>query len=618
MADNQDVLSNEDLLALHQTYVHLQEAGDPRAEKLRTYLVASGKQALANPDANKTQFEQNGGQTGNERFADPTSESGVLGKAANFIRGGVNTITAPLLHPAETVKGMGAGMVAGGSTPYGTPLYAPTGNQQIDQQNEQTHRDAQNEAIASGADAIKNHPAYLTGQIAGPALLGEALKSPAVRAGVSDLAAPVVSKLPTTPPLKGALASRMAEVPAGETYSRGEVLNAARDNGINLDVAQATESPVAKGLKKANENSLASQSTYDANKTSNLAALDEWANNQQAKFSPESTSREVAGGQIQEALKNELAAKHQQSAELFKDLDSRLGTMPVDQSNLRTNASRIVSEFEPYYERHPELLPKQAWSILNDLANEPAKGSKQYSLSELHQLRSDLQDFYRNTPDMIKGKSQGWIQQMVSEIDQTMTNSEKAMKPLDVAEFRKANGIWQDIKGTYDNPQHPFYHAVRSQFPSQVPGMLSKGTPELASQVRTTLGSLEGPFQRQFVENLLNDKSGNLDLGRLNQRLKGVPQDHLEAMLGTDGAKQVRLLGQVAKRVIADNNPSGTGKVVTPAAEVGGLITAPLPTAAELAMQYGGAKLMNNPKVVDYLTKPKGRVTAPLPRGSRP
>lgn len=58
MADNQDILSNEDLLALHQTYMHLHDAGDPRAEKLRQYLIYSGKQALANPQANQTQFEK--------------------------------------------------------------------------------------------------------------------------------------------------------------------------------------------------------------------------------------------------------------------------------------------------------------------------------------------------------------------------------------------------------------------------------------------------------------------------------------------------------------------------------------------------------------------------------
>jgi hypothetical protein len=436
---------------------------------------------------------------------------------------------------------------------------------------------------------------------------------PVMRANLAEAAkAPLNAR-----PLQGVLAKRMAEVPAGESFSRGEVLQAARNKGVNLDVAQATDSGMAVAAKKANRYSLASQGTYDAAQTKNLAALDEWANSEASKYSPASADRSTVGGQMQEALRSDLEAKKQQAGAMFKDLDTRLGNMPVDQSSLRANAQKIVTEYEPYYARHPELLPKQAWAILNDIANEPRAGASQYSLSELHQLRSDLQDFYRNTPDLIKGKSQSWIQRAVSDIDKTMTNTEKAMKPLDVAEFRKANGIWESVKGTYDNNQHPFYHAVRSQFPSQVPQALATGRPELAAQVRATLGSLEGPFQRQFVENLIQSKDGALDLGRLNQKLKGVPQDHLEAMLGKDGAKQLRLLGKVSQKVMADANPSGTAKVGVPAAEVSGMFNAPIATTAELAAQYGGARLMNSPKVIDYLTKPK-RVTAPLPRGSRP
>lgn len=454
------------------------------------------------------------------------------------------------------------------------------------------------------------------------------------------------AKLPgrVTARLQGSLAPRMAEVPAGEPFSRGEVLDAARQNGVNLDVAQATDSGVAKGLKRANENSLASQGAYSANSTRNLAALDDWANKATEKYSPEAASREVVGGQMQQTLKTSLADAKNSASQQFNELDSRAPTSVDATNTVEAEARKIIGDNKSYYDAHPELKPKQAWGILEDLAKRPkvetevgsrgvvqtTSGSygtspttkmvdapaKTMSWSELHQLRSDLMDFYRNNPDIVKGRGDAWIQRMVSKVDEAMTSSSSGLSPTDLEKFRAANQQWESIKSTFDNPQHPFYHAVRSQFPSQVPGMLAKGTPELAQQVRATLGSLEGPFQRQFVENLLNDKNGNLDLARLNQRLKGVPQDHLVAMLGADGAKQIRMLGQVAKRVIADSNPSGTAKVGVPAAEIGGLIAAPLKTVPELAVQNVGAKLMNSPKVVDYLTKPK--VTAPLPRGSRP
>jgi hypothetical protein len=54
--------------------------------------------------------------------------------------------------------------------------------------------------------------------------------------------------------------------------------------------------------------------------------------------------------------------------------------------------------------------------------------------------------------------------------------------------------------------------------------MLGIGTPIAAGGAAAVTGSSKiGPFQRQFVENLLYAKDGQtLELGRLNQKLKGV------------------------------------------------------------------------------------------------
>jgi hypothetical protein len=86
----------------------------------------------------------------------------------------------------QTQEGMGKGVVAGGTTPYGAPITAPTGNEEIDRQNEQIHRDTQQQAMDSGAEAIKKNPAYVAGQFAGPVILGKAIESPGIRAAVSE------------------------------------------------------------------------------------------------------------------------------------------------------------------------------------------------------------------------------------------------------------------------------------------------------------------------------------------------------------------------------------------------------------------------------------------------
>jgi hypothetical protein len=402
---------------------------------------------------------------------------------------------------------------------------------------------------------------------------------------------------PKMPSPRGILAERMSERPAGEPFTRGEVNAAARERGVNLDLAQATDSAIANNVKRANQYSLAAKSKYEANQTNNVAALEKWADDTLGKLSPESTSREALGGQVKTALEQDLMFRKEAARKAFSELDEKIGARAIDASEIQKSAAKIIDENKGYYEAHKELKPKQAWAILEDLSK-----SKQASWSELHQLRSDLMDFYRNNPDVIKGRGESWIQRMVSTIDNSMTNASGGMAPEDLATFRRANDAWEGIKQTYDSPQSPLYHAIRGQFPSQIPGMLTR-SPELARQVRATLGSIDGPFQRQFVENILNHKDGaTLDLKNLNTKLSRIPDDLLVSMLGEDGAKQMRLLGKVAQKVMADQNPSGTAKAAVPAAEISTTFASPAAGATALGAQYVGGRIMNSPRVIDYLT----------------
>jgi hypothetical protein len=440
------------------------------------------------------------------------------------------------------------------------------------------------------------------------------------------------SPKPQGAPMRGAMAKRMAEIPPGEQFTRGEVLDAARRNRVNLDLADATDSKIARGVKKVNQYSVAGQGSYEANATRNLEALSKWADRETGRYAKESTPREVLGGQTQQALQQDLQLRKSDASIAYENLDKSIGSKPINATrSVQAEAQRIISENKAYYDKHPELKPSKAWGILEDLARRPiekaAQGpsglvdaygkqvpgsparfaeTKTMSWSELHQLRSDLMDFYRNNPDIVKGRGEAWIQRMVASIDNAMTDASAGLSPGQLAEFRHANQLWESIKTTYDNPQSPYFHAVRSATPSQVPAMLSKATPELARQVRNTLGNLEGPFQRQFVENLLNGKDGSLDLRNLNSRLSRVPDDFLVSMLGKKGAQNLRLLGKVAQKVTYDSNPSGTAKHVTATGEVVNLFANPVAGAAELGASYGTAKAMNSPRVVDYLTrKPK-------------
>lgn len=554
------------------------------------------------------------------------SDTGVwsgLKRAASNVIGLPYDVAHEVLSPPRTPEEVS--LTAGtGSVPGGTPLVLGVKRLIVDPLqkeaalsrnmykiadrtgNEDARHLANMHAIASGVPVVGPIASDLTQRY----LLGD--KSGAITEGAAYIAAPKLTEKALNAnvraPFRGSMAGRMNQLAPGEQFTRQQILDASRARGINLDLADATGSGAARGVKAYSERSIGGKGTMRANTETNLQKLGDWADEHLSTYAPESTPREVLGGQMQGALEQDLGMRKTAAQTAFDDLDKRVGSNPVDATKtIQDQAQKILYDNKEYYQKHPELAPAKAIKIVEDLA----KGNS-YSWSELHQLRSDLLEFTRNNPDIVKGRAEGWIQKLTGDIDQAMTNEATSkLKPADLEQFRKANELWSGIKDTYDNPQSPLYHAVRSQYPSQVPGMLTKATPELAQQVRTVMGDLEGPLQRHVVESLLTDKSGNLDLKNLNSRLSRVPNDYLSSILGKDGARELRMLGKVAQKVTVDVNPSGTAAAMIPYGEVGAastmLLTNPLAAGAtlggELATGYGTARGLTSPGVVDYLTR---------------
>jgi hypothetical protein len=211
MADNQDILSPEDLLALHQTYIQLHAAGDPRADKLRNYLVVAGKEALANPQANQTKFEQ-------ER--DPANQPGMLSSAASEVGNIVKGIPAAakaLTHPVDTALGQAADLAIndqlrknnGRSTGYraAAAVAAPLG---INTTGMERQADVGNAAGVAGT-AIGDAVPYAAPLAAGAA--SKALRP--VLSAASDRVAPAMYQSALKPPVTAALEKTAGMVSSG-------------------------------------------------------------------------------------------------------------------------------------------------------------------------------------------------------------------------------------------------------------------------------------------------------------------------------------------------------------------------------------------------------------------
>jgi hypothetical protein len=420
---------------------------------------------------------------------------------------------------------------------------------------------------------------------------------------------------------KGSLASKMAEVPRGTDFSRGDVLANARRRNVNLDLSDATGSGTARGVKAHTERSLGGSDPMRENTQQNLGELDHWAQDELQQYHRNDDSREGLGSKVQERLKEDYGEQKANAAQGFKDLDERVGPNTIDGTKtVEAEARQIIGDMKPYYDKHPQLKPKQSWSVLENLAERPQvevngktidAPTHDFSWSELHQLRSDLMETYRNSPDLTKSQPEAWLQRMVKTIDDTMTNASSGLSPNDRAQFRQANDVWEGMKSTYDNPQHPFFAAVRSEFPSQVTGMLSNKTPELARQVHGILQDLKGPYQREFVSRLMNPNGdGRVDFRGLENRVSKLPDEYLEAQLGPQGARSLKMLARVA-RIVTDNiNTSGTSDVMVPDAQIRGTIEHPLRGTLTMWLDRWLGNKLTNPASVDRFTGPR-----PAPRG---
>lgn len=362
--------------------------------------------------------------------------------------------------------------------------------------------------------------------------------------------------------LRGSLNKGMDVRAANEPFTPRDLYDTAEQHGISLDLADATGRPLLRGMKAGSMHGLAGSGPFERNQAHNIEALLQWT--------------EDAGNRVQAALENDYAARKQGASQIFEDLDKRVGPNFVNgKATVQAQAMNIRNQFQGYYDLHPEVLPRKAWAVVKDLSE---KGN--YSWSELHNMRSDLMDIYRNNPEMIKSREQAWLQQLVKSIDDTMTGNSTVLPPADQAKFRQANATWEQLKETYDNPRHPLYTAIRSTNPSEVPKYLnSKKAPEFQRSLHPILG----PAYDELVK-----------------------------------------LGKIGEKVMKDYNPSGTAKVGQKFAQVSGISSGvplaamghPVPlalTAADLAGEYGVAKAFNSPRVTRFLTD-RNRAPA-MPRG---
>lgn len=416
--------------------------------------------------------------------------------------------------------------------------------------------------------------------IATPAVASKALRAPAlIKRGATEVVAP--SKVLDAPLPKDTVTPRQRYIDA-------------KNQGVNLDLAQATNARLPGVAKRATEHSLFGGPKFEENNAANVQALHDYTSKMQDSIAPQMSredfgnlvrdrlnqhkqllkdqaghedyakaiiddtspnpmSREEFGNMAKQKLLEHLDELKLQSGDMFDDLTKRVGKKLPYTKDLKEFAQKIIDDNKDYYANHSELLrggTKTAWQVLNDLAGNKEIPTGQTApipdtWGDLHRLRSDIMDLYRG-PEIVGSRAEGWLKQLTAEIDNVMTKGAKSgLNANQRAEFRQANDIYRQMKETYDNPTSKLYHVVRAPDGLTAANMLNDITPQVARQISTAATDLNSPelwnqLQRQTIERLFDPEgNGSLDLDNFGQRfnkaqkekLGGVVRDiHMEAL----------------------------------------------------------------------------------------
>jgi hypothetical protein len=450
---------------------------------------------------------------------------------------------------------------------------------------------------------------------------------------------------------KDAIRGNINEPIAGGTLTPAARYASAKRLGVNLDAADATNSPLFGAVKRVNSNSLFGGPTYDAAKAHNTSALTGSTNSFLDQMYP--GDRESGGTAIQKALKQNQSSLQSRATAGFDSLPQNISVPGLE--DVGKTAQDMAAQNSAYQGLFPSLTPKKTMGVVGDVSGlgpqppqpirlspftdesgKPIPSSIQTpprqpeSFSTAQKLRSDLLDFRRNNPDIVANQGDALIGNLAGKTDEAITGASSLLNPQQLQTFRDANAAWGDMKQTYDDPSSPFYHAVRTDNPSSLFGGIGSKTSENARNLGSRLGDAIQPLRRGTVEGALKTTNdGSPNFRTFGTQLNRIPADYRAELFSPDQNRSLYDIANTSNALSQEFNPSGSGHQVQKLGEAASLfqspVTAlsghPLLAAAPVAYnaaQYGAAKLMNSPAFVERLMSPTIRRSPFAPPTANP
>ena len=431
----------------------------------------------------------------------------------------------------------------------------------------------------------------------------------------------------------GTVAGKAFAPMAGKmTQAAKSLAQIAKEKGIPLTSADITNSQILAGFESFLEKTPLGSPIIKEFRDKQIASFTKARDSLLAKFGP-SMETFTGGTKLAELVKEGSQVAKIKADELYGKLRELVPPgAAVEFKNLQDTARRLIGNEESL----PEAFRKSgAFTKLKSIVNfrgkqvregipDPLAGSgapppipkNEIPLESLLELRSTLSQDIVDTDAAIKAgmagmkglssKESGIYKQLYGALEKDLEGYSKSQNPAFKDAFDLARGSYREFKEAFDNKT--IRRLINTNPERIVDGLIRPGNVTEINVLRTAAGP-EGMtiLKQKLAEKILGEAGGDLSPTALNRGLAKYGKETLQAVFNPQELKELAELGKVGSALKTAEklagNPSGTGRTVIYASNMGlamaspvagaGMFLGPLP-AAKLYMSDAGRKLLTD------------------------
>jgi hypothetical protein len=404
----------------------------------------------------------------------------------------------------------------------------------------------------------------------------------------------------------------------GTTTTNADVADYAKEHGIELTPAQASQAPALKAIQAVGERGVTPgtqglRDLLDRQKTQFANTVQDFKQRVGNEYTPDPESvGEHLKSQAVEKL-NDAKAKAQADYATWEKA-TKGAPFDVDLSNVKSKYSDKLSEMEQALQNTPAEYATPLRSMLQKVANIEAdtpgnlelgpvamKSLKGLGPKALQSLNPDLQagtlvknrtaqlmrSAYSDIANDYTGNVPTRVQKLAGEISQdigsAMNKSADRAGVLD--EWKQANAGWKDLQKTYNTKGQPASDILANEDPQKVTeSLLQQGKyGGNARKVRALnqQGFDLSPLRQQVLSDI---HSSNFKLTNGGNGMGGYSVPFLRELFEPAQVAELIKLGRVGRAIGYEMNPSGTSNVMEASKQLSGLqLKHALPGAAGAA-----------------------------------